>query len=263
METTIYYYSSTGNSLAFSREIARLIGGARIEPIARYRTDPARPRTARVGFVFPIHGWGPPSTVEEFISKVDLEGADYVFAVSTCGGTAANTLPMLRKTLRARGFDLNAGFIVRAPGYLDGGGTPNGLIELVRKLSGRPFGTTAERLFEIADVIQAARTMKPERNALAGALLGSFFHTKAGASFRTMDANYTVAPTCSSCGTCVRVCPRGNISRESGITTWHHDCEFCGACATWCTQHAIGFRGQVGPARRHHEQAALKDFVLR
>jgi Pyruvate/2-oxoacid:ferredoxin oxidoreductase delta subunit len=263
METTIYYFSSTGNSVSYARELAAKLGGARIEPIARYRNEPARPRTARVGFVFPILGWGPPRTVDEFISKIDLEGAQYVFAVTPCGGCAANTMPILRKRLRARGFDLNAGFIVRAPGYLDGGTTPNGLIQFVRKISGTPFGSAAERLSEIADAIQAGETRKPERNALAGALLGSFLHSKAASAFSRMDAAYTVAPTCSSCGTCVRVCPRENITRDGGTTTWNHDCEFCGTCATWCTQHAIGFRGQVGPARRHHAQAELRDFILR
>lgn len=117
METTIYYYSATGNSLAYARAIAQEIGNARIEPLASFRETPARPGTPKVGIVFPIIAWGPPRTVKEFASRLDLHGVRYLFAVTPCGGTAAGTLPRLRKVLRARGGDLHAGFIVRAPSY--------------------------------------------------------------------------------------------------------------------------------------------------
>ena len=117
-DTTVSCYSATGNSLTYARALAREIGGARLAPLARCRTAPARPSTPRVGVVFPIIAWGPPRTVKEFLSLVDLTGIRRVFAVASCGGTAAGTLPRLRKALRARGGKLHAGFIVRSPHYL-------------------------------------------------------------------------------------------------------------------------------------------------
>lgn len=263
METTIYYYSATGNSLSYARALAREIGDARIVPLALYRGTPARPATRRVGIVFPIHAWGPPRTVEEFVSKLDLDGVQYVFAVTDCGGSAAGTLPNLRKRLRARGADLHAGFIVRAAGYMEGDGSENAMIRLVQGLSGRPYGTAEERLHEIVDAVRGERRVGPERNALPGAIVGNFFHTKAAPAFMTMDARYNVGAACAGCGTCERVCPRGNISRENGTTEWRHDCEFCGACATWCPQNAIGFNGAAGKARGHNESVAAADFLLR
>ncbi len=263
METTIYFYSATGNSLTYARAVAKEVGGARIEPLARYRQTPARPGTPRVGIFFPIIAWGPPRTVNEFVSKIDLEGVRYVFAVTPCGGTAAGALLRLRKALRARGADLHAGFIVRSSSYLEMQGKQAAMIKRIERLSGRPFGTEAERLPEIAEAIRQERRVRPERNALPGAILGNFSHGKAAPMFKTMDAAYKVAPACTGCGTCVRVCPRQNISREGGKTTWHHDCEFCGACAAWCPQHAIGFDGNVAPTKKHNPAVAVSDFYLR
>ncbi|HTP59050.1 MAG TPA: EFR1 family ferrodoxin [Spirochaetia bacterium] len=261
METTIFYYTATGNSLTLARSLARELGNTALVPVARYRQTRAVPGTARVGIVFPIYAWGPPRTVEEFIAKLDLQGVRYVFAIATCGGTAAATLPRLKKALRRKGSDLHAGFIARAPGYMDLGGRQPPIIEIVRRLSGRLFPTAGERLPEIVEAVRNERPGRAERNALPGAALGSFFHEKASPQFAKMDAAYVLAPTCAGCGTCSRVCPRGNVRLENGRPAWHHDCDNCGACATWCPRHAIGFRGAPSVPRRHNQEVVTADMM--
>jgi ferredoxin len=261
METTIFYYTATGNSLTFARSLARELGNTTLVPIARYRQTPAVPATPRVGIVFPIHAWGPPRTVEEFIRNLDLQGVRYTFSVASCGGTAAGTLLRLRKALRRKGSDLHAGFIVRSPGYMDLGGKQPPIIDMVRRLSGRPFPTDSERLPEIIEAVRNETRGRVDRNALPGAVLGSFFHGKAAPQFANMDSAYALAATCAGCGTCTRVCPRGNIALESGRPAWHHDCDNCGACATWCPQHAIGFHGAPSAPRRHNPQVVAADLM--
>ncbi len=191
MTTTIYFYSGTGNSLVIARTIAQALGDTQILPIARYRKEKALPGTARVGIIFPIHAWGPPRTVEEFIPNLDLSGVRYTFAVASCGGTAAGTLTKLRQSLRRRGGDLHAGFMVRSKGYMAGGDS-NPMIEMVRRLSGRPFPTAEERLPEIIQSAKDEKQVKPDRNALPGAILGNFFHKMAGKQFAALDAGYEV-----------------------------------------------------------------------
>jgi NAD-dependent dihydropyrimidine dehydrogenase PreA subunit len=257
METTIFYYTATGNSLSLARSLARELGNAVLVPIARYRQTSAAPATRRVGIIFPIHAWGPPRTVEEFIDKLDLRGVRYTFAIASCGGTAAATLPRLKKALRQKGIDLHAGFIVRSPGYMDLGGTQPPIIGLVQRLSGRPFPAVSERLPEIIDAVRNERPRRMERSALPGALLGSFIHGKAALQFARLDEAYRVSEACAGCGTC----PRGNVRLEGGKPAWHHDCDNCGACATWCPQHAIGFQGAPAAARRHNPEVAAADLV--
>ena len=74
METTIFYYTATGNALSIARSLAGELGNTTLVPIARYRQTSIAPATPRVGIIFPIHAWGPPRTVEEFIDELDLRG---------------------------------------------------------------------------------------------------------------------------------------------------------------------------------------------
>jgi ferredoxin/flavodoxin len=264
MKTTIYYYSATGNSLQIAREIAKALDGAEVIPLAKYRKAHFKPEAERIGIVFPIIAWGAPRSVEEFVENIDASSLRYVFAVASCGGTAAGTLPRLRAAFRKKGSDLNAGFIVRSPGYMDADEdkSQGTMIRLVRRLSGKNFATDVERLPEIIDAIRAGKTLRPERNALAGAALGNFFHSKASEVFPAMDSSFKVAASCDACGTCARVCPRGNISLKEKKPSWSHDCENCGACSTWCPKGAIGRSGLASPAKRHNASVSVRDFYL-
>jgi ferredoxin/flavodoxin len=261
MTTTIYYYSSTGNSLVIARAVAQALGEAQVLPIARYRKVRTAPGTECVGIIFPVHAWGPPRTVEEFIQNLDLSGVQYTFAIASCGGTAAGTLLKMRKVIRKSGGELHAGFIVRSAGYM-AGGEKNPMIGMVRRLSGKPFPAAEERLPEIIECVKSRKHIRPERNALPGAVLGNFFHRMAGPQFARLDASYEVGAACKSCGNCARVCPRGNVSLQDGKPAWQHDCDFCGACATWCPNNAIGFRSMPAVPRRHNMQVQRADFLL-
>ena len=258
--TTIYCYSATGNSLVLARAIARALEDTDIRLISRYRKIKTTPRCERVGIIFPVYAWGPPRTVEEFVRNLDLRHVRYNFAIASCGGTAAGTLLRLRKAMRKNGGELHAGFIAKSPGYLAGSGH-NSLIATVRCLSGKPYPPIEERLPEIIEWIRNEKRIRPERSALPGAILGNFFHTKAKEQFPRLDANHEVGESCKSCGTCTRVCPRGNVTLMGGRPGWHHDCDFCGACATWCPNNAIRTKGMPVAPRSHNTEVNAADLM--
>lgn len=264
MKTIVYYYTASGNSLVLARAIANALGDAQVSPIASSRAKPFTPGAERVGIVFPVYAWGMPRTVEDFLASMDPSRLEYAFAVASCGGTPGNTLPAVRRSLRARGGELHSGFVVRSPGYVDiAPGGQGGLIKMVRNLSGPLPRGEAERLPEIVEAVKAMRVLKPERGAFLGSSLGSFFHGVASGQFAKMDSGFATAASCDGCGVCARVCPRENVALENGRPAWKHDCDNCGSCSTWCPKRAISQGGALIPGGGHHAAVRLSDMLLR
>jgi len=261
----IYYFTATGNSIYIARQIADRLGRAELIsiPAAIGQTGADTPIDASasvIGLVFPVYGWGMPRIVAEFVETLRLSRKQYVFAVATCGGTAATTLPQLQKQLRQKGTNLDAGFTVRE-GSVASANDP-AIIRLVRGLNWKKPGTGQERLEEIVETVKARRKHRPESSALPSDLLGGLFHRGFPRMAKNSDQNLMIGEQCSLCGICVRVCPRGNITIEESRLVRHHNCEMCGACYQWCPKKAINLqKGEIHYYR--HPEVKLKDILLR
>jgi flavodoxin len=56
METTIYYFTGTGNSLEVARDIGARLGVAKPLPVAAYREcETVTPEGKTIGLVFPVY----------------------------------------------------------------------------------------------------------------------------------------------------------------------------------------------------------------
>jgi flavodoxin len=73
MKTIIYYYTGTGNSLWTARLIAAELGNAALYPMSLMNGD-AMADAEAVGLVFPVHMWGVPSLVLDFMKKTVISG---------------------------------------------------------------------------------------------------------------------------------------------------------------------------------------------
>jgi len=262
MRTTIYYFSGTGNSLAFARELANELGETDLVSIPEAMKDGGVDvSTPNIGFIFPVYAWGPPRIVEEFIEHLELTQDHYIFAIATCGGIPGGTLVMLNKMLKKRGGKLDIGFVIKEASYQLQ--EDNGLISMMKRLSDtEAFSSGKERLDEIAEAIKARRKGKLEKNPVLPRALGSMFHGTAMKMFQKADDLFYTNDDCAGCGTCARLCPRDNITMDDGRPKWNNDCEQCMACIQWCPRSAIQIQVDTAMADRGHNQAVkLADMM--
>ena len=265
MSTKVFYFTGSGNALGVARSIASELGNTKILPIAKHLNGYSGGDEERIGLVVPVYAWGPPRMVADFVKRLKPRAGQYVFSVATCGGTAGRTNLFLRRLLRANGSDLDAGFVVRGDVFaaLPGMGEPM-IMKLVRWLARNDMARDAkERIPEIVEIVAAKQRHALETTNFSVDLISSKVHGAALRMFKTSDKGFAVGDTCTSCGTCVRVCPRENVTLVEGRPVWHQDCEACYACFHWCPEAAITFNDQPPTEPKHHPKIALEDMLLR
>lgn len=119
MESTIYFFTGTGNSLKVAKDLAEHLGHCELIPIAKiWQRENLASTAQKVGFAFPLYYSGMPKIVYDFIEKIDLTNAEYFFAIVTSAGDVTE-LPLQQVNMllkaKSRAKSLNAGFFVTMP----------------------------------------------------------------------------------------------------------------------------------------------------
>lgn len=255
---TIFYFSGTGNSLVVARDLAAALGGARLVRITGESTGrETGQHSGTVGFVFPVYFAGLPHIVRGFAATVHIEPGTYVFAVATFGGMAGLSFDQLATVLSGRGISLAAAFGIRMPGNYQVMYQP-----ATTAVQAELFSRERDLVPGIAAKI-ATRERVPRKPAgpLSHLFLG-YFYGRLRPSER--DRNFVATPDCTGCGTCVRVCPAGNITLEEERPRWHHRCEYCLACLQWCPARAVQYGNKTQKrGRYHHPDVTAGDLAGR
>lgn len=257
MGTSIYYYTGTGNSLWASRRLAEGLPDARIHSLSAMRRTGESPAGAEsIGLVFPVYIWGVPAPVVRFLDFLQPVKPSYFFAVAVNAGQVAGTLVELEKLLLARGMLLSAGFALTMPSNYIAWGGP-GSDEKLERI----YGKAEEKLEAILGVVKREESLPVEKGPLWQRSLFGLVHKLSYPHVPGMDKVFFSDEKCDGCGTCVKICPSGNVSLENGRPVWHHDCEQCFSCLQWCPREAIQAGKKTSGSRRyHHPEVTLKDM---
>ena len=256
MKTVIFYYTGTGNSLWSARLLADGLGDAKLRPMKEADALAAGDAEA-VGFVFPVHVWGIPVPVVQFIERLSLRPRVYLFALAVNAGQVSRTLMQLRKVLSGRGLKLAAGFSVVLPSnYIPWGGPGPAARQKTR------FDSARAKIAEAAACIADGRDGPLEKGPLWQRIVFTAIYKMTRKQVHKMDKSFWCDDRCNACGVCVQVCPAKNINLKEGKPVWNHHCEQCLACIQWCPQESIQF-GKKTPAyeRYHHPEVSLKDML--
>ncbi len=262
MKTAIYYFTGTGNSLAAARTIASALGDCGLVSIASLKDTPGTvaPAADRVGIVCPVYDAGLPLVVAEFARRLDIQSARYVFGIVTMGGTGVSALHQLDALLKGgKNRSLDAAFAVRMPGNFPPlSHPPEG-----EKL--RAILAAADRdLQEIAAAIGRGETVPPKFSPVS-ALMKCITYGGFSKTVRASDTKYSVDDSCTSCGTCAKVCPVQNIRMEQDRPVWLHHCELCCACLHFCPVQAIQLNVMFGTKNRgryRHPDLKVEDMKI-
>ena len=255
MRTAIYYYTGTGNSLWAARKVGRELKDARIGSMRR--ATPEKNDSEAVGLVFPVHIWGLPRRVIDFVGRLPAGKSKYYFALAVNAGQVAGTLAQLEKLMRARGLTLAAGYdIVMPSNYIPwGGAAPEAEQE-------KRFAAAAKKIKDISPAIARGEAGPVEKGPLwQNLLLSGLAYRLAYPKVPKLDKNFQADDKCNGCAICTAVCPSGNILIENKKPAWQGNCEQCLACIQWCPTQAIQYgKKTAGYARYHNPEITLSDM---
>jgi flavodoxin/Fe-S-cluster-containing hydrogenase component 2 len=257
MNTTIFYFTGTGNSLKVARDLEVELGDAEVSSIPRAISEKKVLTAERIGIVYPVYMFGMPLIIKKFINQLAADKNNYIFAVATYGGLAGGAISQAASQLKRRGLKLSAGFSVQMPGNY----TPlYGAIP--EEKQNQEFARQQQKVKEIAAVVREKKDKLADCGSFPVNLIFScLLYNLASPRIPLMDKDFWVNEKCTRCGICAKVCSVNNITLIDGKPNWQHRCEQCFACLQWCPAEAIQYaKSTLGRKRYHHPQVTLEDM---
>ena len=242
---TLFCFTSTGNSLYTAKALAAKIDG-KVFPMHR---GAVQCDDDVIGFVLPNYFWGIPRMVEHFITGMQITNKTaYVFAVLTCGGSGFGELGSVKTLLSAKGIRLSYGMrLVSVTNYLPEY-APKDSEAIRQKVDG-----------EITSIADAVNNRKSNRIS-AFSFINKMIHN--AYPNESCDQHFTVAPTCTGCMTCQKVCPASNISMDANKPAFQHKCEHCLACLHHCPVQAIDWKQKTHGKERFRNAGITLDELI-
>lgn len=245
----IFYFSGTGNSLFIAERIAQKTNDKLIsigEEITKNNYTFSISENENIGFVYPVHAFGPAEIVTRFIKKLKLDGYNnnYVYSVFNCAGTPEYTSKIIKTALDKRKYPLKGDFNVTMPG--------NDLIRVNRipREKSMEFLKNSENVIDdiVKNINNRVSNYKEEKHSF----IFSYIIHKVQRLERTMP--FVVSENCIGCGKCSKICPVNAIYMKEGHPVRDaKKCEVCLACVNCCPKNAINFGDKtVGKKRYIH-----------
>ena len=239
----IFYFTGTGNSLFAARRLLseneELINIADVVRDGKYEYKITQ-REA-VGLVFPVYFYTVPDIIQEFVSKLKLEGAEYVYAVITCGGGISQAGAVLKKLLAKRNIELN---------YVTPLLMPDNSMLFYQipptEEGGERLKLAEEKIVQIKELIDSRTDGKIGNSTVLSDTVGL------GYRLCNKTAKFYADDKCISCGKCASICPRNVIVMENGKPKWvKEQCSKCSACINRCPKQAIQYGSSTVKRNRY------------
>lgn len=250
----IFYFTGTGNSLWVAKKLGEelhetlvSIAEAIIKKEFVYTPEPEE----KLLFIFPIHSWGLPVLVHQFMKRLEIQGyaGQFVYAVCTCGDDCGITNKVLGRLFHFKGLPLHAVFSIQMPNnyiLLPGFDVDEKSVEQ-KKLK-----NAEEYIYELSEMLMGKRTMKQHYLPGKFAVLKTRLVYPLFARFSVGKTSFYATEACISCGLCAKVCPTRTISFQGDKPVWERSCVQCLACIHRCPVRAIEWGKETRKKGRYH-----------
>ncbi len=255
MNTALYYFSGTGNSLSVAHTIKKQINKCELYPIIGCLKDkPINITAQRVGIIFPIHFMTMPRIVKEFLEEVSFHSPEYTFVVVTGGSPKfGNALSLVKKHFQAVNLTLNAGYFIP---------TVAAHFPYLRLSKPKQAKVLYQEAQEKVMLISASIAQLKNEFHKEFSILGNIKQWVSKEA-RGNEKVFAVDQGCIRCGYCMQVCPFQNIRLHGKQVQWLDNCHYCFACLHFCSKSVIQYKKlSVGKARHHHPSILLNDIAL-
>ena len=256
MDSVIYYFSGTGNSLKVAKDIASRLQDTTLIKICKDNKILSEgTKFKKVGIIFPVYYYGLPVMVKKFVENLVLNSNSYVYTVATCGGSVGVSVKQLQNILDNKGILLSSAFTVVMPDNYQVMYAPPS-----DEKQQRLFKLEGEKVQYIADIIKKLEKAPfEEKNSFSAKLLGGML--SGNFKPREKDKNFWSDESCNGCGICAKVCPANNIEIRQNKPQWFHECEHCLACMHWCPKHSLQYKkGTVKRERYQHPEIKVSEL---
>lgn len=259
METTIFYFSGTGNSLKIAQDLAEMLEDTKLIPIAKiWQEENLKSISEKIGFIFPLYYSGLPKIVYDFIDKLDIRRTNYFFTIVTSTGDInEQSLQQLNKLLKNKSKKLNAGFYVNMPNnYIIGFNIHS------KERQKEFFENSTKEIKKISEIVNNQEDNITQEILRKDVARSAKINKNFRDSVNESDKAFHVNENCNNCGICEEVCPVNNIILLQGMPVWQHKCQMCLACINFCPEKAIQHGNQTQNTQRyHHPEISIKDII--
>ena len=279
MDTEIYYFSGTGNSLFIARELQKRLTGSNLYPIVRLLNEGKIKTNGKIfGVVFPIHALTVPVAVSKFLRKSDLSSAEYIFVVATRMGIIFNDFKTIHRILKEKNKKLNAHFLVNM--YSNDSKDENYQASTPEQIKNLEI-KAIEQIDSIVEIIKNRKNhLTPDTgflinhpyNRIGNYILEKVVITLLKLSEYTGGVNYFYHDLkCNGCGICEKVCLSQKIKIVNNHPAWSKEvfCYMCYACLNFCPEKSIQIKDIPGVksytekvGRYCHPYARIRDLSV-
>lgn len=249
MDSVIYYFSGTGNSLYVARQLEKKLPSAKLIPVVNLLSkEIIRIDAEIIGIVFPLHGMTIPVPINRFLSKADIKSSKYIFAVATRGGTKCFAFAKIKKLLKKKKKTLDAHFVLNMasndPKFADWEvATKKELAKIEKRVNSRVDAIAEIVLQQKTNQVEDVEFICDSSYALEKLISAGVKYAQynGGRNYFYADSN------CIGCGICAKVCPSKKVVIKGSKPVWQNNvkCYFCYACINYCPQNASQIKSKV------------------